>query len=379
MLRTEICGFDIKDGPQSSIDSNQLQALYDLSKWHDMTHIVAQAIEKMDIQADAAVLEAFQKQQMLALFRHQRVQFELDRLCQVLEAAKIKYIPLKGAVLRNYYPEPWMRLSCDTDILVLQEDLPAAVECITQKLGYSKGTEGHHDCSMTSEGGVLLELHFDLIEESYYPAFSNVLSDVWSYAELKKGYEYQYELRDEFFYFYHIAHMAKHFESGGCGIRPFLDLWILDHRLEYDAEARKTLLERGNLCVFAQAAGRLANVWFSGEAHDDFLSLMETYVLFGGVYGNLKNGIAVKRSKTSQSKLQYLMRRLFPPYKMLRSKYPVLQKHFYLAPVFVVYRWVRWLFRGNHERTGAELVLNAGVSRSDVEVIAYLRNQLGLQ
>ena len=35
----------------------------------------------------------------------------LLRGCAVLEEAKIPYIPLKGTVLRDYYPEAWMRTS----------------------------------------------------------------------------------------------------------------------------------------------------------------------------------------------------------------------------------------------------------------------------
>lgn len=29
-------------------------------------------------------------------------------------------------------------------------------------------------------------------------------------------------MKEEMFYFYHIAHLAKHFEVGGCGIRQII-------------------------------------------------------------------------------------------------------------------------------------------------------------
>ena len=54
-------------------------------------------------------------------------------------------------------------------------------------------------------------------------------------------------MTDEMFYFYHIAHMAKHFEEGGCGIRPFIDLWTLDNIKDVDHDKRDELLSRGNL------------------------------------------------------------------------------------------------------------------------------------
>jgi hypothetical protein len=48
---------------------------------------------------------------------------EFERICLVLEKAKIPHIPLKGSVLRKLYKEPWLRTSCDIDILVQEETL----------------------------------------------------------------------------------------------------------------------------------------------------------------------------------------------------------------------------------------------------------------
>ena len=35
-----------------------------------------------------------------------------------IKKVQIPFLPLKGSVIRQYYPEPWMRTSCDIDILV---------------------------------------------------------------------------------------------------------------------------------------------------------------------------------------------------------------------------------------------------------------------
>ena len=40
--------------------------------------------------------------------------------------------------------------------------------------------------------------------------------------------------------------MAKHFENGGCGVRPFIDLWILNHRRPFDRAKRESLLRDGD-------------------------------------------------------------------------------------------------------------------------------------
>ena len=36
---------------------------------------------------------------------------ELEEICEILKEENIDFIPLKGAFIRNYYPEPWMRTS----------------------------------------------------------------------------------------------------------------------------------------------------------------------------------------------------------------------------------------------------------------------------
>ena len=377
MLRSEVCGEEILQETESFLDSDTLQELYVLSKRHDMTHIVTQAIRKLNVDTDNEVIKSFEKQQMLAIFRYQKIQYELERLCGALEEAKIKYIPLKGSVIRNYYPEPWLRTSCDIDIFVESKDLSDAVEYIVEKLNYKKGNKNLHDYSLFSESGVHLELHYDLIEEMRHPAFANILSGIWEHAHLKEGFEYQYLLNDDFFYYYHIAHMVKHFEEGGCGIRPFLDLWILNHRLTYESSSREEILRLGNLSVFAKTADKLSEVWFSCAEHDDITLQMEKYILFGGVYGNLENKVSLQQQKKG-GRLQYVFLKIFPRYSVLKLQFPVLKKHPYLYPVFVVYRWFSWLFKDNAKNTIRELSLNNTVSKDKVDEVADLYSKLGL-
>ena len=58
---------------------------------------------------------------------------------------------------------------------------------------------------------------------------------------------------DKMFYFYHVAHMAKHFEIGGCGVRPFLDSYLLLYYAQYRTESCCQLLRKGGLLTFAKA------------------------------------------------------------------------------------------------------------------------------
>ena len=91
---------------------------------HKMLPVVVQAMISnglLDVQSELGAKA--KKIQVSSVFRIQGLEFELGRICGALEKAEIDFIPLKGSVLRNLYPEPWMRTSADIDILVTQVHL----------------------------------------------------------------------------------------------------------------------------------------------------------------------------------------------------------------------------------------------------------------
>lgn len=148
-------------------------------------------------------------------------------------------------------------------------------------MGFTFDRRDSYDVSLFSPSRVHVELHFDLTE--VMPKVDDVLDRVWEMAELKTPSRMQYVMLDEMFYFYHIAHMAKHFGNGGCGIRSFLDVWILNHNISFDRKKRIELLEQGQLITFAEMAEALSEVWFGGKEHNQITKIMEQYILDGGI------------------------------------------------------------------------------------------------
>ena len=379
MIGNEIFGTEPTFDASTPIDAPTVEQLYRLAKTHDMAHVVAIAMEKrsVDLPADAPILKKLQKEQMLAFYRYQTSQFELGAICDCFEAGGIDFIPLKGSVIRPLYPQPWLRTSCDIDVLVHPDDLDRAADLLVRDLGYQKGSKNYHNISLYTASGVHIELHFDLIEEMRHPAFIQILSRAWENAAPLSGKAHHMAFSNEFFYFYHVAHMVKHFEEGGCGIRPFVDLLILNRSLTYDTAKKAQMLADGSLTVFEENARKLASAWFEGTAHDELTRQTEQFILQGGVYGTVENKVAVQQQKKG-GRFAFVMAKIFPPYRVLKHQYPVLKKHCYLMPVFTVVRWFRWLFGKNTKRTVAELSANSSISRDRVEQTADLYKKLGL-
>lgn len=110
LIASEVCGTNI-DKSQYIFTDEELVKLHKLSKSHDLAHLVGDALIKNDLIGNDEIKAKYQKQVMLAIYRYEKINYELNRLRSALNEAQIPFIPLKGSVLRQYYPEPWMRTS----------------------------------------------------------------------------------------------------------------------------------------------------------------------------------------------------------------------------------------------------------------------------
>lgn len=357
LLRKAICQEKLNDSVAAACTPEALEEVYTLALKHDLAHLVGYALKNLEM-PDSDASAKLKKAQMMAIYRYARLDYEYERICDLLEAEGIPFIPLKGSVLRTYYPESWMRTSCDIDILVKEEMLDAAVSVLEERLKFTNEGKNDHDISLFSESGVHLELHYLAIDRKQFPEAQAVMATIWKHAENKEEKKYHKVLSDEMFYFYHIIHMAKHVANGGCGVRPFLDLWIMNHQCEHDCSRRVALLRTGKLLKFSSVAEKLSEIWFSGAATDAMSQKLERYILDGGTYGCWKNQVRVKHTRMG-GRTRYLLYKIFLPYEQLKCHYPILQKYKLLVPVFEVRRWFRLLFFGGMKRSVNEMLESA--------------------
>ena len=377
MISSEVMGNDFSID-SAELTDEKLSELYAISKTYDMTHIVGSALKKTEADLNLSLVAPFYNEHTLAVFRYRRLQDELDQITDAFEKAGIDNIPLKGSVLRAYYPEQWMRTSCDIDVLVKKESLDSACAILESELGYEYMTGCSHDVSYESPTGVHLELHFVLLEEDgHLSGYADVLSDVWERSIPDEGKKHTRKMADGDFYFYHLAHMAKHFLSGGCGIKPFVDLWILDNKVLGDIKDREELIERGGLSGFLNASRRLVDVWFFSGECDDNIRVFEKYIVHGGNYGTVENSVNIGVGR-KQGRFAYVLSRIFPPYKSMLLMYPSLEKKKLLLPFYHIRRWFRIVFSGGTKKAIAQFSKSSKISKEEVSEMASLVNYLGL-
>ena len=131
---------------KNRLTPDALKGVFQIAKRHDLAHVVAEVLDKLGVLSEETPEgKAFWACRQMAVYRYEQLFYESQRLYDAFEKAKLFYIPLKGAQLRTLYPEPWLRTSCDVDILVSEEDLETAVGAC-EDLEYTVATERTMTC-----------------------------------------------------------------------------------------------------------------------------------------------------------------------------------------------------------------------------------------
>ena len=369
LLRSAVCGIELDESLKDELTGDVLAELYKLSKPQDIAHILADVLLSKNLIPDGELKNIFSKERMTSVFRHAQIKHELSRIFSALDESGIRYMPLKGSVIRKYYPKPEFRTSCDIDVFVDESDLERASAVLTERLSYRFDVRTPHDVAFFSESNTHVELHFDLIEND--DKVRSVLSRVWEDSVRDGDSKSRVVMNSEMFLAYHVAHMAKHFSG------PFLDLWILKNKLGYDKEKGEKLVAECGLDRFFEAAMHLSDVWFAGGEHTEITKEMESYILGASIYGNIENRVAILKNKRG-GRFRYIIGRIFLPYGKLKKIYPRLEKYPILLPFYEIKRWLRLVVRRDTSRALYELKVSGSVSEDKAARLANMLDSLGL-
>ena len=352
------------------IKPNILPSVFRLAKRQDLAHIVAAFVLDNGIDVEDSFKEQLRKERFASIYRCEQMRHALAEISATLEAEGVDYIPLKGAVLRSYYPYESMRTSCDIDVLIRKSDLKRAVNALKVR-GYTQTGSFFHDVWLYSPGGVHLELHFSICENM--EKLDAVLNNAWQYASHTE--KRRYEFSKEFFVYSTYAHMSYHFLGGGCGMRSLADIWIMEHKMGAHYSEARGLLEKAGIYKFASEMSALANKCFGDGDHEPLSDPLFDFIASGGTYGSVESNMAVQKTR-SKSPFVYLIRRLFLPYPDMCIAHPILKKLPFLLPFFWLVRWFKALFFGNKKRFVKELSAANNTSEKSIEAANALRSRL---
>ncbi len=347
--------------------------LYALAKKHDITNLLYLA-KKDDPSLDPQVRTALERR-LYASVRQQVLQGrEAQKLFAALRKQGIRFLPMKGIVLRPLYPSPEMRTSCDVDLLYDRDQREALAPLMEEK-GYSLVLSDINHEEYSKPPCVTVETHRSLC--MHLPTIDRYYQDIWDRLIPVQGSEYA--MRDEDFYIYQTVHAMKHFIEGGTGIRTVMDYFVfLQKKPALDRAYLEAELRRIELWDFHLAMEQLARTWFGGEPLPDALEPVAAYMLGSGVYGTAVQMVANRAARQEQGRIGYLWHRAFPPFSVMAEKYPTLKRHPARLPLYWFRRLFGALFHGRRT-VKSELAATAGQSPEECARLSRVMEQAGLQ
>ncbi len=330
LLKCELCG-TVFDKTDITYDFARLMKF---ARKFDLEHLIADALIKSDMIPDNENAGKQCKQaRLLAVYRDNSLACGLQRVKDILNNNGIDFIPLKGTVIKDIYPEAWMRTRCDIDILVHKGDVKAATNVLV-KSGFEqdKIPPGQLHTSLRCNE-IHLELHHSLCDG--FTSTDEALSKVWEFSYIKN--ECEYAQAPEYLAFYVITHMRRHLLSGGCGIRPFADIYLMKKKNFFDEAKLRALLDKTNLLQFYACICNLIGYWFEGEERNELAGRLEEYLFEGGLYGSIGNQMAVI-SADNKSRFKTLLGRIFLDHDSMCHLYPSLKRRKMLLPAYYIVR-----------------------------------------
>lgn len=371
----------------TSASSNAIDytEVYRMAVKSSVANLVAFGICK-DESVPAKVRDAFDKERLKIIMQQTRQNAVISDLKEILGKTERKGVLLKGSIIKDLYPDHFMRSMSDIDVFMEEDDVRQLYDAFIER-GYSTGVQGIGNHYEYEKNVAKVEFHPELValDSEYgqkvfavmYPNAKSVAEEMelWEHTVPYEGSDFLRQLTPDYHYMYVVMHALSHLMGSGTGIRSFIDIWVMNQHygLSWDRAELNALLERFGLLRFEQYALALADRWFELDSevqasaktidiNEDALEALEVFVLDSGTYGNLENNLLkeMHHDTGADSRVRYLAHAFFRPLSMMKQHYPVLKKAPVLLPVMWVYRTVEiFLKRGDTARRKLKVVATA--------------------
>ena len=351
---------------EKKVSDMDLEYLYQVSDFHTLTAIVCMALEKTDAfdKLKSELKRKWQEAKNKAIRKNILLDVERIKLLSWMEEKEIWHMPLKGSILKEFYPKVGMRQMSDNDIL-FDKDYRSNVWEYMIANGY-EASHGVNDDVYKKLPVYNFELHVSLFGELHNSDWTNYYENIKSKLILTDVTSYEYHFTDDDFYIYMMVHGYKHYDGGGIGIRSLVDCYVYN-KIKGNVLNREYIegeLEKLGISLFEKETRILAEKLFSNPNQISLKTLtmreqeILEYYIFSGTYGTKENLVRKKleninsneETASIKTKGKYLAKRVFPDRKMMKCwcemNYPFFVKHGRLMPIAYIWRIVHGIVRG---------------------------------
>ena len=318
-----------------------MDLLYKYAYFHQVTALVATQLKSLGISD-----QRFKEELVTSTWKNMVVDSHQKEVLSGLEKAGIRYLPLKGCIIKKEYPKPEYRQMSDVDILVEADKIEQAVR-VMKELGFTQTSEDIvYDTSFKKPPVSVFEIHKTLFTKvnpgaHVYEYYRNV----FDWASKDEGNDYGYHFTDEDFYIYTLMHEYKHFKFFGAGLRCLLDTYVYlkKHAKHMDWEYIRGETEKLGIRDFEVENRRLSLKIFRTGIPENLTyeeRKLLNYHLTSGAYGTDRHRFQNKVRK--KGLLPYVWGRVFLPMRVVKIWYPFFAKHKILLPLLPLYRLIKF-------------------------------------
>ena len=337
-----------KEEPSFKIDDNNLPFFIKLSKNHSLMALFYKVAMTTKVEIKEEYLKKLEQYYLSNMRKYVLFAKEREELFSYLELNNIPYLQLKGLVLKDYYPDEYVREFADNDIYFKGDDKVVKKFFIDRDYEVEAFRKSNHDVYL-KKPVFNFEMHRSLFGET------GDNQKLVNYFENPKagplGHE-QNELvyKPEDFYIYFTAHTFKHFNVSGCGLRTLVDYYLyLKKNPNFDQKYIEKELKKIDLLDFSKKISSLAIKIFDEQELNEEEMDMLLFIASSGTYGNIEN--RVSKGVKEKGRFKYFMSRVFPPYAFYKTAYPWAYKTKVLIPVAWLMRLLRVIFKNPKKAT----------------------------
>lgn len=317
-------------------EDTDFERVLKLTYSHRISGMVAYCVEKYDLPEE--IKKKFNIELFKTAARHTAQEHEVKELSKDFSKNKIEHCFLKGLKIASLYDVPEMRYMLDIDVFVNPAKFDDAIK-VMENRGYEISILDVKDCAFSKKPFLNVDLHREL-KYDYdlgYDFYENVYERL---VPIENSYEKT--MTKEEFYVYLLSHTAHHFATAGTGIKNVIDHYYIMKNLvpQCNENILNEYLKESGLKAFNEKFSKLTKVWFMGEESDTVTEQMTDYIILSGAYGTDINYFvnSTLRVGMGENKKEYFFKRLFPDYKIMCCRYPILEKFKILLPVFWIVR-----------------------------------------
>jgi len=251
--------------------------------------MVADELEKRPEWFSERFMNAITRLRALEILRDVAFHTTVSKVEAILEENGIRYVPLKGAIMKNLYPQSYHRPARDYDVLINESEMLRAEALLIRNLGYEEEGVALRHYALKNKSGLLpVELHRFLLGREDVP----IIDDPWSRVlpveaeESKKTLKYRLTAED--FYLHMVGHLTKHWLSNMTTIRTFVDVWVFDRKFGagLDRTTVDESLRKLGILDFARNVERAGKVWFGDQESDEIVDVTTSQLFNRTLYGS---------------------------------------------------------------------------------------------